>query len=249
VGGAGTRAQANDDLARLKGHGKRRVRLALETVMGEFSNRRQVGTCCGRCRQPFTTAANTNEKPLPIRHQTAGHTGGCGALLVEMAWCWLTLTSPTVPDAVVQQRHAGARGRTLGATHRDRRGGTAPSRRDVAIYEGGVVLLPDGAQMKTSLLRRRHTNEPRPYRHDAEKEYGPFYLEVNMPVPLPGADANRFLRLGMLWRNSACVTRMDEAGPLTGIFWFLEGCGTSGLTRRGGFGFRGPEGPQDRDPG
>ncbi len=125
--------QRSIDLARLKGIGEVGAsRLALELFWRDFSNRRQVGACVGLVPQPWRTAAKAHTD------QGISKQGNrrVRALLVEMAWTWLRYQPGSCPDAVVQPTHAGHRAEPPGAADRDRRGGTAPRDRAVALPEG-----------------------------------------------------------------------------------------------------------------
>ncbi len=141
-----------DDLARLKGIGEVGAsRLALELFWREFSNRRQVGACVGLVPQPYDSGESHTDQGISRQGNRRVR-----ALLVEMAWCWLRYQPDSALTQWFNQRTQGTRTKPPRATHRDRRGRTAPRDRAVALSEGRGYTRRRATE--TSLIRARNRN-------------------------------------------------------------------------------------------
>ena len=127
-------------LARLKGVGwVGATRLVLELFWRDFANRRQVGACVGLVPQPYDSGDSHSDQGISKQGNRRVR-----ALLIEMAWKWLTYQ----PDSALAQWFAR---RTAGANKRGRRVAIVAVARRLAIElwrwlrEG---IQPAGAELK-----------------------------------------------------------------------------------------------------
>jgi len=127
-------------LARLKGVGwVGATRLVLELFWRDFANRRQVGACVGLVPQPYDSGDSHTDQGISKQGNRRVR-----ALLIEMAWKWLTHQ----PDSALAQWFAR---RTAGANKRGRRVAIVAVARRLAIdlwrwlREG---IQPAGAELK-----------------------------------------------------------------------------------------------------
>ena len=128
-------------LSQLKGVGwVGAMRLVLELFWRDFTNRRQIGCCVGLVPVPYDSGDSRVDQGISKQGNRRVR-----ALLIEMAWKWLTYQ----PDSAVAQWF---KRRTAGATRRGRRTAIVAVARKLAIALWRFMregVLPTGAQLKT----------------------------------------------------------------------------------------------------
>ena len=127
-------------LSKLKGVGwVGAMRLVLELLWRDFTNRRQVGACVGLVPQPYDSGDSHVDQGISKQGNRRVR-----ALLIEMAWCWLKYQ----PGSELAQWFAR---RTQGQNKRGRRVAIVAVARRLAIALWRYLregLVPAGAQLK-----------------------------------------------------------------------------------------------------